>query len=208
MTRFVIALTGGVAAGKTAVSRRFEALGIHVYDADQAAREVIATGTQGLASLINAFGQDILGADGQLDRPAMRQRIFADRDARATLEAIVHPRVRQWLRDRADTDAGPYCILAIPLLVENLPHYRWVHRVLAVDVSESEQITRLMARDGVSEDLARRMLLSQASRDERLAIADDVIDNGGAESALDEQVARLHERYLSLSAQASSKPPN
>lgn len=204
MTTFVIALTGGVAAGKSAVSRRFEALGIHVYDADRAAREVIEPGTQGLASLVAAFGAEILDADGRLDRPAMRQRIFVDRDARATLEAVIHPRVRQWLRDRSDTDDGPYCILAIPLLVENLPHYRWVNRVLAVDLPEAEQITRLMGRDGVDESLARRMLASQASRAERLAIADDVIDNSGVEALLDEQVARLHARYLSLSAKSVS----
>lgn len=200
MARYVIALTGGVAAGKSAVTRCFEALGIHVYDADLAAREVIEPGTQGLASIIEAFGKDVLGTDGRLDRPAMRRRIFADRDARHTLEAIVHPRVRQWLRDRADTDRGPYCLLAIPLLVENLAHYRWVDRVLVVDVPEDEQIRRLMARDSVDETLARRMLASQASRGERLAIADDVIDNSGPESALPARVDALDTMYRSLAA--------
>lgn len=200
MTRYVIALTGGVAAGKSAATRCFEARGIHVYDADTAAREVIEPGTQGLASVLEAFGKDVLGSDGRLDRPAMRRRIFADRDARHTLEAIVHPRVRQWLRDRADADPGPYCLLAIPLLVENLAHYRWVDRVLVVDVPEAEQIHRLMARDGVDEPLARRMLASQASRSERLAIADDVIDNSGAESALSAQVDALDARYRGLAA--------
>lgn len=200
MTRYVIALTGGVAAGKSAVTRCFEARDIHVYDADAAAREVIEPGTQGLASVLEAFGKDVLGADGRLDRPAMRRRIFADRDARHTLEAIVHPRVRQWLRDRADADSGPYCLLAIPLLVENLAHYRWVDRVLTVDVPEDEQIRRLMARDGLDEPLARRMLASQASRSERLAIADDVIDNSGPESALPAQVGALDARYRELAA--------
>lgn len=198
MARYVIALTGGVAAGKSAVTRCFEALGIRVYDADLAAREVIEPGTQGLASIVEAFGKDVLGPDGRLDRPAMRRRIFADRDARHTLEAIVHPRVRQWLRDRADGDPGPYCLLAIPLLVENLAHYRWVDRVLVVDVPETEQIRRLMARDGVDEALARRMLASQASRSERLAIADDVIDNRGPESDLPERVGTLDAEYRAL----------
>lgn len=202
MARFVIALTGGVAAGKSAVTRCFEGLGIRVYDADLAAREVIEPGTQGLASIVEAFGKDVLGPDGRLDRPAMRRRIFADRDARHTLEAIVHPRVRQWLRDRADADPGAYCLLAIPLLVENLAHYRWVDRVLVVDVPEAEQIRRLMARDGVDEALARRMLASQASRSERLAIADDVIDNSGSLDALDAQVATLAARYRELAASA------
>ena len=200
MTRYVIALTGGVAAGKSAVTRCFEALGIHVYDADLAAREVIEPGTQGLASIIEAFGKDVLGTDGRLDRPAMRRRIFADRDARHTLEAIVHPRVRQWLRDRADADRGPYCLLAIPLLVENLAHYRWVDRVLVVDVPEDEQIRRLMARDSVDETLARRMLASQASRGERLAIADDVIDNSGPESDLPARTEALDAMYRTLAA--------
>jgi dephospho-CoA kinase len=200
MTRYVIALTGGVAAGKSAVTRCFEARGIRVYDADTAAREVIEPGTQGLANVLEAFGKDVLGTDGRLDRPAMRRRIFADRDARHTLEAIVHPRVRQWLRDRADADPGPYCLLAIPLLVENLAHYRWVDRVLVVDVPEDEQIRRLMARDGVDEALARRMLASQASRSERLAIADDVIDNSASVSALPARVDALDAVYRSLAA--------
>ncbi|HET6433220.1 dephospho-CoA kinase [Dyella sp.] len=199
MTRFVVALTGGVAAGKTATSRCFETRGIAVYDADQAAREVVEPGSSGLAAIVQAFGSEVLGSDGRLDRPAMRHRIFADQDARATLESIVHPRVRQWLRDRAGADAGPYCVLAIPLLVENLPHYRWVDRVLAVELPEAEQMARLMARDGVDEELARRMLASQASRAERLAIADDVIDNRGDRDALDAQVATLHTKYLALS---------
>lgn len=198
MNAKVIALTGGVAAGKSAVARRFQALGVNVYDADQAAREVIEPGTSGLAAIVTAFGQDVLNADGRLNRPAMRERIFADRDARQTLEAIVHPRVRQRMRDWTAADTGPYCLLAIPLLVENLPHYRWVDRVLVVDAAEDLQVSRLMARDGVDEVLARRMLASQSSRAERLAIADDVIENNGEESALDAAVAALHQRYLAL----------
>lgn len=198
MSGFVVALTGGVAAGKSAVEDRFRALGVGVHDADRAAREVIEPETPGLAAIVEAFGGEVLGADGRLDRPSMRRRIFADRDARRTLEAIIHPRVRQWLRDRSDDDPGPYCILAIPLLVENLAHYRWVDRVLVVDVDPQEQVRRLIRRDGVDEGLARRMLASQASREQRLAIADDVIDNGGPEDALDEQVRALHARYLAL----------
>ena len=198
MSGFVVALTGGVAAGKSAVERRFRELGIGVHDADRAAREVIEPGTPGLAAIVEAFGKEVLGADGRLDRPAMRRRIFADHDARQTLEAIIHPRVRQWLRDQAEADRGPYCVLAIPLLVENLAHYRWVNRVLVVDLAPEEQVRRLVLRDDVDEALARRMLASQASREQRLAIADDVIDNSGTEDALDEQVRDLHARYLAL----------
>lgn len=196
----VIALTGGIAAGKTAVARRFEALGVAVHDADVAAREVIEPGTTGLAAVVAAFGIGVLDGAGRLDRPAMRQRVFADPSARKVLEAIIHPLVRQWLHERALAERGPYCVLAIPLLAENVAHYRWVDRVLVVDVPESVQITRLIARDGIDETLARRMLAQQASRAERLALADDVIENSGDESALDRAVAELHRRYLMLAS--------
>jgi dephospho-CoA kinase len=194
----VVALTGGVAAGKSAVTRRFEALGVPVHDADVAAREVIAPGSEGLAEVVSAFGADVLDERGQLDRPSMRRRVFADPAARRRLEAIIHPRVRAWLRERALTDSKPYCLLAIPLLAENIAEYRWVDRVLVVDVPESVQLARLIARDGVDETLARRMIEQQASRADRLALADDVIDNRGDESALDQAVAELHRRYLAL----------
>ena len=197
---FVIALTGGVAAGKSAVARRFEALGVHVYDADVAAREVVEPGTDGLAAVVDAFGSDVLDGSGRLARPAMRQRVFADPAARQTLEAIIHPRVRQWLHDRVLADTGPYCLLAIPLLAENIGHYRWVDRVLLVDAPESVQLARLVVRDGIDETLARRMLAHQASRAERLALADDVIENSGDEAALDDTVADLHQRYLALTS--------
>ena len=198
---YVVALTGGVAAGKSAVSRRFEAHGIHVYDADIAAREVVAPGTPGLAAIVAAFG-DVLDTDGRLDRPAMRQRVFNDPAARLALEAIIHPRVRERLHEQAQADRGAYCLLAIPLLAENITHYRWVDRVLLVDVPEAVQLSRLLARDGIDEALARSMLANQASRAQRLAIADDIIDNSGDETALDDQVAALHQRYLELAASA------
>jgi dephospho-CoA kinase len=199
--RAAIALTGGIASGKSAVARRFEMLGVHVHDADMAARDVIEPGTDGLAAVVEAFGDDVLSLDGRLDRPAMRQRVFTDPEARRTLESIIHPRVRQWLQSRAEADTGPYCLLAIPLLAENIGHYRWADRVLVVDVPEAMQLDRLINRDGVDETLARRILAAQASREARLALADDVIDNSGPESALDDQVQTLHQRYLALAAQ-------
>lgn len=195
----IVALTGGIAAGKSAVARRFEALGVGVHDADVAAREVVEPGSAGLAAVVAAFGAEVLDPAGRLDRPAMRQRVFAEPAARRTLEAIIHPRVRQWLRERAAADRGPYCLLAIPLLAENIGHYRWVSRVLLVDAPESLQISRLMARDAIDESLARRMLSQQATRAQRLALADDVIENSGDESALDAAVDALHQRYLLLS---------
>lgn len=200
MNSYVVALTGGIAAGKSAVTRRFAALGVPVHDADVAAREVVAPGNEGLAAVVAAFGDGVLDAAGQLDRRAMRHRVFTDPAARRTLEGIIHPRVRQWLRERALADTAPYCLLAIPLLVENIGHYRWIDRVLLVDAPVEQQLDRLVARDGIDEALARRMLAQQARREERLGLAHDVIDNSGDEAALDAAVTALHQRYLALAA--------
>lgn len=197
---WVVALTGGIASGKTAVARRFEASGIAVHDADVAAREVVAPREPALAEIEFVFGAGVLQADGSLDRRAMRERVFADPEARKKLEAIIHPRVRAWLRRRVGMDRGPYCVLAIPLLVENRAEYDWVDRVLVVDAPEALQIERLMRRDGITRDAAQRMLDAQSTRAQRLAMADDVIVNDGEESALDAQVAALHARYLELAA--------
>ena len=191
-----VALTGGIAAGKSAVTRRFQARGVPVHDADVAARAVIEPGTDGLQAVVDAFGVSVLDTSGRLDRPAMRERVFADPTARRTLEAIIHPRVRHWLRERVNNERASYCVLAIPLLAENLAQYRWVDRVLVVDAAEPLQLARLTVRDGIDLELARQMLAQQSSRAERLAIADDVIDNSDDETALDTAVAALHQRYL------------
>jgi Dephospho-CoA kinase (EC 2.7.1.24) len=202
MSRFVVALTGGVAAGKSAVERAFEALGVRAYDADAAARAVVEPGSEALAEVARVFGADALDAEGRLDRAAMRQRVFADPSARTRLESILHPRIRTWLQDAAMADTGAYCILSIPLLAENHAHYGWVNRILVVDAPEDTRIARLMARDGIDEALARQMIAAQATREARLALADDVIENHGDEAALAEQVGVLHRRYLELSRTA------
>jgi dephospho-CoA kinase len=202
----VIALTGGIAAGKSAVESRFRALGVHVHDADSAAREVIALGTPGLASVVEAFGPQVLDDTGKLDRRAMRERVFGDASARRQLESIVHPLVRDWLLDKVATETGPYCLLAIPLLAENISHYRWIKHVLLVDAPESVQLDRLIRRDGIDEALAHRMLAQQATRAERLAIADYVIDNSGDEAELGAAVAELHSKFLALARKHSEDP--
>ena len=194
----VIALTGGVAAGKSAVARRFEAIGASVHDADVAAREVIALGTPGLASIVNVFGTQVLDETGQLDRSAMRQRVFGDASVRRQLEAIIHPLVRAWLYEKVAAETAPYCLLAIPLLAENISYYRWIKHVLLVDAPESVQLDRLMRRDGIDAALAHRMLAQQATRAERLAIADYVIDNSGDEMALDAAIVELHRKFSAL----------
>lgn len=197
-SRFVVALTGGVASGKSAVAKRFQALGVNVYDADAAARAVVERGEPALAEIEFVFGAGVLRADGTLYRRALRERIFADADERVKLEAIVHPRVREWLRRHVAADRGAYCMLAIPLLAETWPQYDWVDRVLLVDATGPAQIERLIQRDGVTREQAEQTLAAQATRAQRLALAHDVIVNDGGESHLDAQVAALHAGYLNL----------
>ncbi len=192
-----VALTGGIASGKSAVAARFAALGASVIDADVVARESVAPGSAALAEIVAAFGTGILDANAALDRRAMRERVFADADARRTLEGILHPRVRSALRERAAAVGGPYALLVIPLLVEG-GQYEWVDRVVVADVPREVQRSRLLLRDRIASPLADAMLDAQVSREQRLAIADDVIDNSGTPEELAAQVAALHARYLEL----------
>ena len=200
MSRFIIGLTGGVASGKSAVAAEFSALGVHVADADVAAREAVAIGSPGLAAVVAAFGNEVLDASGGLDRAAMRRRIFDDEAARLTLEGIIHPRVRTSLRAECEAATGPYAIAAIPLLAEGggRASYPWLDRILVVDVPVEVQVERLLQRDGIDRALAERMVAAQASRDARLAIADDVLVNTGPRAALATEVAALDARYRHL----------
>lgn len=200
MAGYAVGLTGGIASGKSAVAERFAARGVAVVDADQVAREVVAPGSEGLGELVEAFGADILDAAGALDRRRMRERVFADAAARARLEAILHPRIRRLLRERAGAAPGAYAIVAIPLLAEGggRTAYPWLDRVLVVDVPQATQLARLAARDGIDDALARRMVDAQATRPQRLAIADDVIVNAGGVRDLEDPVAALDRRYRQL----------
>jgi len=202
MSRFVIGLTGGIAAGKSEVSRRFEALGITVADADLAARAVVAPGSEGLARIAAHFGTNILLADGQLDRAALRARIFDSAQERQAVEAITHPAIRQLLRQTCEQAEGPYAIAAIPLLTEagGRQQYPWLDRILVVDVPVAVQHARLMQRDGIDTALADRMIAAQASREARLAMADDVVVNGGHPDHLQAHVERLDRAYRELAA--------
>lgn len=200
MASYVVGLTGGIASGKSEAAVRFAALGAYVADADVAAREAVAVGSEGLAEVVEAFGPEALGSDGALDRAEMRRRVFADAAARRRLESIVHPRVRSALQAACLTAETPYAIAAIPLLAEGggRSAYPWLTRILVVDVSEDVQAARIVRRDGSDPALARRMIAAQASRRERLAIADDVLVNDGPLQAMDAQVAALHRQYLVL----------
>lgn len=200
MSAVVIGLTGGVASGKSAATTRFQTLGVDVADADLAAREAVAIGSPGLTEVVAAFGTGILQADGSLNRAALRRRVFADPSARRHLEALLHPRVRVLLRQQCAQARSPYAVAAIPLLAEGggRAGYPWLRRILVIDVPLRLQRQRLMQRDQADATLADAMIAAQASREQRLAIADDVIVNDSDLDALHRQVDALHRRYLTL----------
>ena len=200
MTAFIIAITGGVASGKSAAAAGFERLGRYVADADLAARAVVAAGQPALAEIAAQFAAGVLLPNGQLDRGRLREIVFADADARRRLEAITHPRIRLLLQVQCAGAPGPYALVAIPLLAEGggRQNYPWLQRVLVVDAPASLQRSRLMARDGLDAALAEKIIAAQASREQRLALADDVIVNDGDPRALQEAVQRLDRRYLEL----------
>ena len=194
---FTVVLTGGIASGKSTVSDLFAELGVPVVDTDLIARELVQPGEPALNAVVDAFGRECLDARGALDRGRMRSIVFADPEARRHLESILHPLIGAEVRRRLSALDAAYCIVVIPLYAESSA-YGWIDRVLVVDVDETTQIARVMQRDGISRDLAQAMLTSQAGRQERLALADDVISNEGSIEALSAQVRELHKRYLGL----------
>lgn len=194
-----IGLTGGIASGKTTVADHFAARGATVLDTDVIAREVVEPGRPALGALVNALGSGILDDAGRLDRAALRRELFEDDATRREIEALLHPAILSELERQARQSPGPYQVFVIPLLVENRLE-KIVDRVLVVDCPEDEQMRRLMARDGESRESARRMLAAQATREQRLAYADDVVDNGGPAAGLAAQVAALDLKYRGLAA--------
>jgi dephospho-CoA kinase len=194
---FRVALTGGIASGKTTVANLFAELGVPLIDTDVIARQVVEPGQPALAAVVAAFGPDILDTDGRLDRRRMRERIFSDLTAKQRLEAILHPAIRAEMERQSRQAGGPYQMLVIPLLTEGKRRDH-VDRVLLVDVPEELQIERLMMRDGVTHEQARASLNAQATRAERLAMADDVVRNTGRVDDLRDEVAKLHAKYLAL----------
>lgn len=186
-----VVVTGGIGSGKSEVTRLFDELGAVVVDADVLAREVVAAGTSGLEEVVRTFGADLVGPDGELDRPAMGRRVFADPTARTQLEAIIHPRVRQRADEiEAAAAADAVVVHDIPLLVETGQRDRF-DAVVVVDVPEDLQLRRLTQDRGMAAEDARARIGAQASRDERLAVADHVIDNTGTREDLRAQVAEV-----------------
>jgi dephospho-CoA kinase len=199
--RLRIGLTGGIASGKSTVATRFLELGVPVIDADDAARVVVEPGKPALADIIKRFGTGVVAKNGELDRRALRALIFTDSELRRDLESILHPQIRAHMEQSAEAAVGPYVVLAIPLLVEGGSRSR-VDRILVVDVEESVQLQRVMARDGSSMEEARAILASQATRSARLAAADDVLPNTGSVTDLRRRIDVLHARYLEMAAGA------
>jgi dephospho-CoA kinase len=189
-----VALTGGIASGKSTVAQLFAALGASIVDTDLLAREVVAPGSPLLPRIAQHFGERVLQADGSLDRALLRDLVFADPAERRWLEGVTHPAIRELTDARCEAATGPYVIVAIPLLVETRGEERF-DRVLVVDCAPELQLARLQARDGMTRAQAERMLAAQATREQRLAVADDVVRNDGDIAALRDQVEALHRLY-------------
>lgn len=195
----VIGLTGGIASGKSTVANLFaEQFGIDIVDADIVARQVVEKGTPGLAAIHDHFGAAVLNPDATLNRAALRERIFSNENEKMWLNNLLHPLIREKMTQDLRQVHSPYALLVVPLLVENQLQ-SMADRILVVDVDQATQIQRTMARDEVSEQQVRAILASQASREQRLACADDVIKNDAKNQKLLPQITELHQKYLAIS---------
>ncbi|MGP7734700.1 dephospho-CoA kinase [Oceanimonas smirnovii] len=195
---YVIGLTGGIGSGKSTVASLFAGLGADIIDADIIAREVVATGQPALAAIADHFGAEVITASGELDRRALRARVFDNPQEKEWLNALLHPVIRERMLAACAASTSPYCLLVVPLLVEN-QLTSLCHRVLVVDVSPDVQLTRTIKRDNSNEAQIRAIMAAQASREQRLAAADDIINNNSPDQAgLLKEVQRLHQYYLTL----------
>ncbi|WP_312253852.1 dephospho-CoA kinase [Stutzerimonas nitrititolerans] len=197
MKPWILGLTGGIGSGKSAVVEQFGRLGVHWVDADHAARWVVEPGKPALARIAEHFGDGVLTPTGELDRAVLRARVFENAGERKWLEQLLHPLIRQEIAEHLSRAQSPYAILVSPLLIE-AGQYRQADRVLVVDVPESLQLQRAMRRDQASEAQIRAILKVQASREERLRHADDVLVNDRDRAWLEAEVRRLHDFYLTL----------
>jgi len=193
----VVGLTGGIGSGKTTVASGFSTLGVPVIDTDQLAHELVEPGQQALAEIISAFGAEAVTADGRLDRDYMRQQVFSDSVQKSRLEAILHPKIRNRIRALLSDISTPYCIVVIPLLIE-ARQTDMVDRILVIDSPEKEQLIRVAARDGLSDNAIMAIMESQADRNTRLAAADDIIVNDRDISELTGRIKELHRHYMGI----------
>jgi dephospho-CoA kinase len=200
----VVGLTGGIGSGKSAAADEFARLGAAVVDTDLIAHRLTGPGGAALPAIQRVFGEGFILPSGAMDRKRMRERVFADAAARKSLEAVLHPMIRDESERQIAAASGPYVVHVVPLLVESGDYRRRVDRVLVVDCPEATQIARVRARSGLSADEAQAIVRSQTSRAERLAAADDVIDNSSTLEELHNQVAALHARYAAMAREAKS----
>ena len=196
---FVVGLTGGIGSGKSAATAYFEKLGIDIVDADEVARDVVALGSEGLKEIENRFGNGILLEDGNLNRAALREKVFSDINEKNWLNNLLHPLIRLRMQHLISESTSPYCILSVPLLVES-KLTEMCNYVVVVDCPETMQLERALKRDGSTEETIRNIMASQATRNERIEAADTVLDNSTTLSALSAQIADLHNTLLALSS--------
>jgi dephospho-CoA kinase len=206
MSDYVVGISGGIGSGKTTVTDLFATYGVEIIDADVIAREVVEPGTPALKSIVDKFGQSVLDYSsgvslGTLDRAKLRTLVFSDSETKSWLNKLLHPAIRQQMLLQTRQAKSAYCLLSVPLLVEN-KLYEQVDRVVIVDVDEQTQLHRTLLRDKTNEQQIRTIMNAQATRSQRLSVADDIVDNKGKTVDLVNQVTRLHKKYLQLAKQS------
>lgn len=200
-----IGLTGGIGSGKSSVATLFAKLGAEIVDTDEISHQLTQPGSPVLDSIRSRFGDSVFLPDGQLNRAKMRELVFSGTEAKRNLEAILHPLIRQEVVNRLAHPQSAYALIVVPLLLETPGYRELMDRILVVDCDEADQLTRTMARSGLGEAEVRAIMANQLQRKERLAHADDVLDNSKEENNLHQQVAKLHEKYLALASGALSR---
>jgi dephospho-CoA kinase len=208
MSNYVVGISGGVGSGKTTVTDLFAKYAIKVIDADVIAREIVEPGTPALKAIIDKFGQSVLdssggSSSGTLDRAKLRTLVFNNSEVKNWLNQLLHPAIREQMLLQTKQAESVYCLLSVPLLVEN-KLYQHVDRVVIVDVHEQTQLQRTLLRDKTNEQQIRAIMSAQATRQQRLAVADDVIDNNGKADDLTEKITQLHKHYLQLAKQTTT----
>jgi dephospho-CoA kinase len=205
---YVIGISGGIGSGKTTVTDMFAKHGIDVIDADVIAREVVEPGSPALKAIVDKFGQSVLNHSGgsslgTLDRAKLRTLVFNDNETKSWLNQLLHPAIMQQMLLQTQQAKSAYCLLSVPLLVEN-KLYEQVDRVVIVDVDEQIQLQRTLVRDKTNEQQIRAIMRAQVTRQQRLAVADDIIDNNGKVGDLAKQITQLHKKYLQMAQQSGS----
>ena len=203
MSRYRVALTGGIGSGKSTVAQLFAQHGVPVIDTDELAHQLTGPGGAAMPAIAATFGADFLTGSGALDRNLMRQLVFSDQTARLRLENILHPLILELARGQAEASPAPYVLVVVPLLFESGQYRDWVQRTLVVDCAEEEQLRRTMLRSQLDADTVRAIMAQQISRAQRLALADDIVHNDQTAEALPAQIERLHQQYLTLAARSN-----